>query len=42
MILINPQLEAHKSPAGTLIGKAEELLTYYKIDSIAIVNKVLN
>ena len=25
MIKVNPQLEAHKSPAGTLIGKAEEL-----------------
>ena len=25
MIKINPQLEAHKSPAGTVIGKAEEL-----------------
>lgn len=25
MIKINPQLEEHKSPAGTVIGKAEEL-----------------
>lgn len=25
MIKVNPQLEAHKSPAGTVIGKAEEL-----------------
>lgn len=25
MIKINPQLEAHKSPTGTVIGKAEEL-----------------
>lgn len=25
MIKINPQIEAHKSPAGTVIGKAEEL-----------------
>lgn len=25
MIKINPQLEPHKSPSGTVIGKAEEL-----------------
>lgn len=25
MIKVNPQIEAHKSPAGTVIGKAEEL-----------------